>query len=358
MVLGLLAPVGVSADPAVPDSQGTVKLLQNGVEAQPSNEPQLSCGPFKVEFFFGQVNVSGPFEIKIWAPSPGQGEVVLLGNFLTDSDGYYLSPEYVLPEGHYKVTWGQNKQKVFWVGSCPTATPTATGTQPPPTLTYTPTPTGTQPPPPTATFTPTPTGTQPPPPTFTFTPTPTDVTQKGCVPGPLYSICLPIVIRPAACSSNVHARWPGGDQTWDWDEGGYGDPIHLRYGARGVLPLGQGFEINDTEANLLTLTVGWADLYDVIPEHRAAWEFISRLGAQFLRRFPVELWAGRLYLLTVGYQGNGAYCSKSFIVQYDPDDEPTLLSPMRQINEMPEIWVMTPSGKFDVAPFLTAPVFR
>ncbi len=188
-VAGIDGELGLSAPPG---NNGTVKIHEGATETEPivSNEPHVCT--FHLHFFFADPTQSGTWKIETWPPT-GDGTLALAGTYDTSPSGEDRQPVtgvYTLPDGHYKLFWtGDNpnnpdveKHKVFWVECAqptPTATPTATPTQPTPTPTATPT----QP-------TPTPTATPTPTPTPTATPTQSTPTPSGEV-GPLVSTPTP-----------------------------------------------------------------------------------------------------------------------------------------------------------------------
>jgi hypothetical protein len=161
-----------------PGANGSVKIDENPVDSDPSNEPHVGCG-FTVQFFgFDEDTNTADVTFYGWEPS-GDGSAVTPvegrssftfeggnspSNTATHTESYELDTEGLVPndkgEVHIKVdvkvtdTGGKvdfHKFKVFWTGSCdeqPTETPTPT-----PTVSETPTETPTGSPTPTATTT-------------------------------------------------------------------------------------------------------------------------------------------------------------------------------------------------------------
>lgn len=165
LILGFAVLAPGTADAKVPPgNNGTVKVHEGASDTEPivKNEPHVVCS-FHLHFFFADPAQSGDWKIKSWPPT-GDKTAVLTGTYLSDSNGEYMTVEYTLAAGHYKVYWKGDeaklwKHKVFWVEPCappPTPTPTATAT---PEVTATPTatatPEGTVAPTATATATPT-----------------------------------------------------------------------------------------------------------------------------------------------------------------------------------------------------------
>ncbi len=136
----------------VPGNNGDVKInaAPGDIYGGPENDPHV-C-----KFFVSGTNFdSGQQQtwwIEGWDPTyPAHPVVKGPFTYTANSQGYWQSPVYGLPNGHYRLDWnGRNdqnvKHKMFWV-SCPLPTPTPT-----PTVTPTPTPTATITPPPVVTF--------------------------------------------------------------------------------------------------------------------------------------------------------------------------------------------------------------
>jgi hypothetical protein len=122
-------------------NDGTVKIHDTAIDAEPivRNEPHVSM--FHLHFFFADPTQSGSWEIRAWAPGD-KGALVLNGTYDTSADGSDREPAtgaYALPSGHYKLFWEgrspQNvKHKTFWVeyvAPAPTGTARPTGTAQP-----------------------------------------------------------------------------------------------------------------------------------------------------------------------------------------------------------------------------------
>lgn len=181
--LAIAQPASATGGDQPPGADGSVKIDENPVDDDPSNEPHVECG-FSLQFF-GFDDGTNHADVKFYA-WPGTGDKTEVtpqlgassfdfeggrpaGNTLNHTEDYELDTSGITPndkgEVHIKVdvtvtdAGGKelfHKYKVFWVKACTTDTPTETPT-PTPTVTETPTPTGT----------PTPTATSP-----TATPSP------------------------------------------------------------------------------------------------------------------------------------------------------------------------------------------
>jgi hypothetical protein len=143
----LLAPSASAVLAVAPGNNGTVKIEDSvDPKAEPANDPHV-C-EFDIKFFFADPAQSGDWRIKSWPPT-GDKTTVLEGTYDTSGDGFDRQPAdgyYSLPDGHYKLFWRGDeeklwKHKVFWV-ECQdpdsTATPEPTD-EPEPTETPKPT---------------------------------------------------------------------------------------------------------------------------------------------------------------------------------------------------------------------------
>lgn len=145
--VALLAPTTSSVLAAAPGNNGTVKIEDSvNPKPEPANDPHV-C-QFDIKFFFSDAGQTGDWHIQSWPPT-GDKTTVLEGTYDTNGQGFDRQPAsgyYSLPDGHYKLFWKGDeeklwKHKVFWV-ECeqtePTETPTPTE-KPKPTETPTPT---------------------------------------------------------------------------------------------------------------------------------------------------------------------------------------------------------------------------
>jgi hypothetical protein len=113
------APGALAKD--APGNNGTVKIHSAGeAETTMRNEPHVGCD-FHMDFFFGDSDQTGIWEIQSWPPT-GDGTVVASGTYDATGDGQDRESA-SLPGGHYKLFWdgdtGKNdKHKTFWV-DCP-----------------------------------------------------------------------------------------------------------------------------------------------------------------------------------------------------------------------------------------------
>ena len=104
-----------------PGNNGTVKIEDSvDPKEEPANDPHV-C-QFDIKFFFADPAQAGVWHIESWPPT-GDGTTVLSGTYDTDGEGFDRQPEtgyYSLPDGHYKLFWMGDeekleKHKVFWV---------------------------------------------------------------------------------------------------------------------------------------------------------------------------------------------------------------------------------------------------
>jgi len=164
-----------------PGDNGTVKVHDSTTPVTDiQNDPQDVCEFYLDGFGFDGAQ-SVTWQINSW-PGTGNGTEVLNGTLAMDASGNGYTPDYSLPNGHYKLFWnftGENgaaKQKVFWV-KCPAPTPSSS--TPDGTTTGTPTETPTSPSP-DCTCDSTPPTTPPVP-----TPTTTQVVEDAPAPTPV-----------------------------------------------------------------------------------------------------------------------------------------------------------------------------
>ena len=164
--VALLAPSTTSVLAAAPGNNATVKIEDSvNPKPEPANDPHVCM--FDIKFFFADPGQAGDWHIQSWPPT-GDKTTVLEGTYDTNGQGFDRQPTsgyYSLPDGHYKLFWKGDeeklwKHKVFWV-ECEQTEPTET---PKPTETVKPTET------PKPTDKPGPTETPKP----TYTPTPTE----------------------------------------------------------------------------------------------------------------------------------------------------------------------------------------
>jgi len=182
IAVALLAPSTSPALAAAPGNNATVKIEDSvNPKPEPANDPHV-C-QFDIKFYFADPGQAGDWHIQSWPPT-GDKTTVLEGTYDTNSQGFDRQPTsgyYSLPDGHYKLFWKGDeeklwKHKVFWVECQPAPTETPKPTEKPkPTETVKPTET------PTPTKTPCPPSETPKP---TEKPKPTETTRVDPTPKP------------------------------------------------------------------------------------------------------------------------------------------------------------------------------
>jgi hypothetical protein len=136
IAVALLAPSTSPALAAAPGNNATVKIEDSvNPKPEPANDPHV-C-QFDIKFYFADPGQAGDWHIQSWPPT-GDKTTVLEGTYDTNGQGFDRQPTsgyYSLPDGHYKLFWKGDeeklwKHKVFWVECqpAPTETPKPTET--------------------------------------------------------------------------------------------------------------------------------------------------------------------------------------------------------------------------------------
>jgi hypothetical protein len=115
----LLACLSVSTVLAGDGNNGTVKIHDASVAADPitKNEPHVCT--FDIQFLFADAGQVGGWWIDQQPPT-GRDASGVSGSYTADANGAFQTGAYGLPAGHYQLSWqGRNdqnvKHKTFWV---------------------------------------------------------------------------------------------------------------------------------------------------------------------------------------------------------------------------------------------------